>query len=153
MPEEIINKLLIRFIGNIPDKMLSRFNDAGLKKNIEVTGYVSHEKSIEFLYNSDILLLVIPDVKKNEGIIPGKVFEYLASKIPILNIGPEDGDAATVINKCKAGKTFGYSKGKEMLECIMEIIIDNVHTGRLDPDNYSRKNLTHKLTRILEENN
>ena len=41
-------------------------------------------------------------------IITGKIFEYLASKTPILSIGPEKGDASTILNSCKRDKMHFY---------------------------------------------
>ena len=40
---------------------------------------MSHKDSV-FMLNTTVLLLAIPKIKNNEGIVTGKIFEYLASK-------------------------------------------------------------------------
>ena len=37
------------------------------------------------------------------GVVPGKVYEYLASGRPVLGVGPPDGDAAFVLRDAGAG--------------------------------------------------
>ena len=61
------------------------------------------------MMESSVLLLIIPDHHSNRSIITGKLFEYLASGKPILCIGPEDGDAADIINTAGNGKCAGYN--------------------------------------------
>jgi glycosyltransferase involved in cell wall biosynthesis len=146
------DKIVMQFVGNVPDNIISIMTDLGLKKNLKITGYIPHSESINRLINSNLLLLVIPKVKNNKGIITGKLFEYLASLKPILCIAPEDGDAASIIKECNAGKTVEYSKVNEMKEYIMSTVNKKDYSYNSGLDNYSRKNLTHKLTRILEEN-
>jgi hypothetical protein len=44
-------------------------------------------------------LLPLNDVKNQQGIIPGKLFEYLASNQAILAIGPKTGDSAQILHE------------------------------------------------------
>ena len=55
--------------------------------------YVDHDQAIKEMINSDLLFLVIPDLVNNEGIIPGKLFEYIASNTKIILIGNRKSDA------------------------------------------------------------
>jgi hypothetical protein len=75
---------------------------------VEYTGYVDHSQSLRYLKESDALLLIIPQVTHNEGILTGKLFEYLASEKPILGFGPTEGDASRIISQCNAGKMYDY---------------------------------------------
>uniref|UniRef100_UPI0035637511 glycosyltransferase family 4 protein n=1 Tax=Mariniphaga sediminis TaxID=1628158 RepID=UPI0035637511 len=102
------NKLKIRFIGKMSDKINESFNLAGLASHVERIGYVNHKKAIEFMYTSNILLLVIPNIENNLGILTGKLYEYLAVKRPILLIGPEQGDAAKIIHETNSGLVCDY---------------------------------------------
>ena len=56
--------------------------------------YVDHSIAIEYKRKSQVLLLLIPNIKKNKGILTGKLFEYLIAWRPIFAIGPENGDLA-----------------------------------------------------------
>jgi glycosyltransferase involved in cell wall biosynthesis len=98
-----------------------------------------------------MLLLVIPKISNNKGILTGKLFEYLGARKPILCIGPTDGDAAKIIEECKAGKTFDYSDENgiyDFIETYMsnEFIFENKNYLK-----YSRRNLTKNLSKILTD--
>ena len=102
----IKDRIQLRFIGRrdqSSEKLLIDYQD---KLRISIEGYLSKAKLSEQLGNSDALLLVIPDIPANKGIITGKLFDYMGSGKPIIGIGPLDGDAAAVINECQCGKMF-----------------------------------------------
>jgi glycosyltransferase involved in cell wall biosynthesis len=154
LPKEIRSKLRIRFIGKMPSELIERFENAKLTELIELTGYVPHHKAIEFLFSSDMLLLIIPDVKNNEGILTGKLFEYLASQKPILLIGPEKGDAAKIVRETNSGVICGYNDHQKIKEDIIRNF-ELKHSGKLKSASsgymkYSRENLTKKLVEVLE---
>jgi len=143
-------QLLIRFVGKIPASVAQKFKDA--KHLVELVGYVDHQKSIEYLFRSDILLLVIPKVKNNQGILTGKFFEYLAAQKPVLAIGPIDGDLAKIIQETQCGKLFDYADSAGMLQFIQETLETNA--PKIEPEKavqYSRKELTRKITKLFED--
>src|SRR4029077_13262608 len=54
--------------------------------------------------DSDALLLLIPDADgRGQGVLSGKVFEYLAAERPILAAVPPDGAAAGLIREVGTG--------------------------------------------------
>ena len=61
------------------------------------------------MVNSSLLLLMINNVPDNQGIITGKIYEYLAAKVPVLGLGPKDGEAANILQETEAGKIFDYN--------------------------------------------
>jgi glycosyltransferase involved in cell wall biosynthesis len=149
LSEDSKSQLLIRFVGKVPSSVETKFRSSGLE--IELVGYVDHTKSIEYLFRSDLLLLVIPKVNNNKGILTGKFFEYLASQKPILAIGPTDGDLAKIIQETQCGKLFDYEDWKGMLRFIQEKLNSpktTMKTGLVIE--YSRKELTRKLTELFE---
>ncbi len=54
--------------------------------------YLSHQQSLQFASEADGLLLTLADQPGAERVIPGKLFEYLALRRPILSLVP-DGEA------------------------------------------------------------
>jgi len=149
LSEDSKSQLLIRFVGKVPASVETKFRSTGLE--IELVGYVDHCKSIEYLLRSDLLLLVIPKVKNNKGILTGKFFEYLASQKPILAIGPTDGDLAKIIQETNCGKLFDYEDSKGILQFIQEKLVLPKTTMKAETaSQYSRKELTRKLTKLFE---
>lgn len=61
---------------------------------VRTTGYLSHSESVELLRSADLLFLPMHALPRGERarIVPGKTYEYLAAKRPILAAVPE-GDA------------------------------------------------------------
>jgi len=146
--ENLKSNILIRFVGKVPPSVAQKFRNTGLE--VELVGYVDHPKSIEYLFRSDLLLLVIPKVKNNQGILTGKFFEYLASQKPLLAIGPVDGDLARIMEETQCGKLFDYADADGMLRFAEE----KLNAPFTPSDNalaksYSRKELTRKIAEIL----
>jgi hypothetical protein len=90
-------------------------------------------------------------VKNSKGIIPGKLFEYLAAGKPILAIAEDDKcDVAVILSDTKGGLFFsrenlkGLSNFLESLPNNFEFI-PNIEAI----NNYNRKTLTEKLVSII----
>lgn len=149
LDEGLKSQILIRFVGKVLSSIVQQFRSTGLE--IELVGYVDHPKSIEYLFRSDLLLLVLPKVKNNRGILTGKFFEYLASQKPILAIGPIDGDLAKIIQETKCGSMFDYADAEGILQYIQESLNNPVFETNPEMANqYSRKQLTRKIVQLLE---
>lgn len=80
---------------------------------------VSHTEAIDYMLRSNALLLI---TQGEEGTIPGKTFEYLASRRRIICIGT--GDAAIAISNCAAGKSFDRSEENEIFHYLEEAFND-----------------------------
>ena len=166
------NKFLLSYVGTITkDYPLDSIKKSitNLNINLEFTGkadhptkhllneiagfnnHVKHKESINLLLASDMLLLVIPKIANNKGILTGKLFEYLGARKPILCIGPTDGDAAKIIKECKAGTTFDYSDENGIYEFIETCMSNEFIFENKNYLNYSRRNLTKTLSKILND--
>ncbi|MEX0980795.1 MAG: glycosyltransferase family 4 protein [Bacteroidales bacterium] len=143
--------LELRFIGSVSRNQRNKLG-AIPNNHIIYVPYVDHDKAIEYMGLSNLLLLILPEHTSTQGILTGKLFEYLASKRPILGIGPHDCDAAVILSECDAGVMAGYSDETQMRSFISESI--NSHTPRNEKlskpcQRFSRKKLTQQLTEIL----
>src|SRR4051794_8746832 len=93
------DRFKIRFIGELPAAVDGELRAAGLEATIEVTGLVSHERAMELVASSSLLFASggLTDDISERGWIPAKLFEYLASDVPILWLGGTTCDAATLL--------------------------------------------------------
>ncbi|MFW5757771.1 MAG: hypothetical protein ACOCYO_03730, partial [Bacteroidota bacterium] len=107
----------MKFVGAISPQWQKEFQLL-LKNRLEVVNHVAHKQAIQYMTDADMLLLVIPRMKNNEGIVTGKIFEYLASRKPVLGIGPVQGDAARILLDSGAGKMFHYSDHESIFQFI-----------------------------------
>ncbi|MDR6403820.1 MULTISPECIES: glycosyltransferase family 4 protein [Chryseobacterium] len=143
----------LKFAGRIDEKILNSIENSGLKNNILNLGYVSHDKAIGEMQSSDMLLITNFPNESSKGIIPGKIFEYLATGKQIISFGPDNADVAKILNETKAGKHFSYSDFESVKSFILEkfelwkngTLLENTQ----NIEQFSRKNLTKKLAEIL----
>ena len=108
----------------------------------EFISYVSHKEAVAYMQASDALLLFIPNVPNNEGILTGKLFEYLASRRKILLFGPENGDAMRLISECGAGTCYTEN-------LCLDSFLSQPYTGNDNIKLYSRRALAHKMASLL----
>jgi glycosyltransferase involved in cell wall biosynthesis len=153
LPEPIRSQIKFRFVGNISSSVSDLINKAGLNSQLELTGYVPHDKSISYLFDAGILLLLIPDVSENKGILTGKFFEYLATGKPILAIGPTDGDVARILKETGTGSIFFYDDVRGIKEAILNYFNKRgeTHGPNKAIEKYSRRTLTSVLSGIIKE--
>lgn len=149
---ELLNegfKFEINFVGKVSENIKDQIDQFGLKENVKYFGYLKHKESLNHVINSSALLLVIPEIENNKGIITGKIFEYLGAQKPIIGIGPIDGDAGRLIDFCNAGKMFDYNDFIGVKKFVHQLItFSNFHAN----DNYkefSRRHQTEKLAGLI----
>ncbi len=144
----------LKFAGRIDDQILQKIEDSTLKNHIVNLGYISHDKAVEEMYSSDVLLITNFPENASKGIIPGKIFEYLATGNSILSFGPENADVETILNETSTGKHFSYSDKyavREYIELLYNKWKKQTDSGNSSNiENYSRKSLTKELVKVLE---
>ncbi|MGD9899303.1 MAG: hypothetical protein AB7T22_09275 [Calditrichaceae bacterium] len=149
---EILNQMEISFVGSVHKEIEITVADLKLDSYINFHPYISHDKMIAQMINSDLLILVIPDIPENKGIVTGKIFEYMASGNYIIGIGPVNGDAALILEQTRSGKMYAHNQS---LDDVLLSCFQNWKNGRLneadkiETSKYSRKQLSKKLAEIL----
>jgi hypothetical protein len=147
--------LRIRFIGQVDYKVfedLSRFNLMNRTEKIE---YLPHDETLRKAAESSVLLLLLNDKPNVKGIIPGKVFEYLALQRPILCIGVESGDSARIIDETKAGSMVNFGDKEKCLSVLKALYHKyKNNTLAVNPsgiEKYSRQEKAKEISGILDE--
>lgn len=143
----------LKFVGRIDDKILHEIENSSLKNSIVNLGYLSHDKAINEMQRSDILLITNFPNESSKGIIPGKIFEYLATGKQIISFGPDQTDVSKILDETNAGKHFSYTDSEKIKEFILEKFElwknGNLLENTQNIEQFSRKNLTEKLAEIL----
>ena len=138
--------LELHLVGKISDQVIKSVKENGLEKHLFLQGYVTHSEAVNIQQNSDVLLLIEIDSRETRGIIPGKIFEYLAARRPILAIGPENWDAARIISETQSGTTYTYRDTKELKNKLLQyydlFLEKKLNVDSTDLQKYSRRYLT-----------
>jgi hypothetical protein len=151
------NDFKIRLIGRFGNEIFEMINNASFKENIEIINYLPHKQSIIELQRSDVLLLIVDESKESEEIVPGKVYEYLGVKKPILAIGPEKGAIADLLSETNAGLIAHQSNIEKIKENLLNFyykwknkeILYNPNLNEINK--YERKNAAKKLAELFNE--
>jgi glycosyltransferase involved in cell wall biosynthesis len=147
--------LEIRLIGPVDYQIFKSIEDHGLNIFLRHTAYKAHKDVIDDLLDSALQLLPINNTANLLGVVPGKLFEYIGSKRPILCVGTKKGDAARIITETKAGKVFDYDE-KELLKNYLLNAFGKFKSKELKVESedflrFSRKELAGKVASTLDE--
>jgi glycosyltransferase involved in cell wall biosynthesis len=146
-------QVVVEFIGNV-NSAFKEFvkEDIILSSFTKFTSTIPHKELLQLYGQTDLMLLVLAHTALAPGNLPGKLFEYLASGIPILAVGPVDGDAADVIHKAKAGEIFERNDETAMVNMLRRQY-DLWKSGNIgsttDATPFTRKKLTDQLIGLI----
>ena len=146
--------LRLRLVGKVDREVYDAIAEAGLKDNVIDLGYRDHLTAVREQLAATVLVLPLRNDPEYRPILPGKLFEYLASRRPILGIGQEDGAMARVLADTGAGVTAGWDN----LDSIRDFIdkaweqfkAGGVPAVEGDIARFSRRSLTRELAALLE---
>jgi len=147
----------LEITGNVDEGIRNEWKKLELEEFIVHKPFVPHKQAIEIMHSSHMLLLPIPKSENNKGIITGKIFEYLASRRPILSIGPKDGNASEILSLCGKEPMLEYSNKIGMRTMISSAYINfknnNLErvTGNLIYRNYSRMGCAEQLSNVINQ--
>lgn len=145
--------LQIRLAGKVDAEILDALKERGLA--VENLGYVTHEDAVKEQRAASVLILPLRQDPEYLKVLPGKIFEYLASRRPVIGVGQTDGAAALVLKDAEAGVMVGWDDKENTMKALKEAW-NNYKSGAAAEasgsiDNYSRKALTARLAKLLEE--
>lgn len=151
--EDFRKNFQLKFVGRIDDRILDKITSSELNNSVKNLGYLPHSEANLEMQNSDLLLITNFPEDKSKGIIPGKIFEYLATKNQIISFGPKESDVKRILEETHAGKHFSYDDYESLKAFILEKFNDwksgNLSSNTENIEQFSRKNLTKKLAEIL----
>lgn len=148
------HQISIRFVGANSPNEINVHNKSNIFK---FTGFVSRTKALQYLSSSNVLLLFLSK-ERGKDVIPSKIFEYLASKKPILAVVPPDGEVAKIVSKTRAGIVADFENVSEIKKAFFELYMtwkqrnDNQNESKEDEINkYNQKYITKRYANVLNE--
>ena len=128
-------------------------NKYNLNSVVHINGFIPHNEVLLKQNQSDILLLISWNNPKEEIFIPGKVYEYMALKRPIISIGYKKGSLKDLIDKTGIG--IHTSDIDILKEGIMKYYEEFILNGKLefkakkDIEEYSINNMASEFSKLL----
>ncbi len=125
--------VIVRFAGDFRPRDRAYASDLGLADRIEVHGHVPRRRALALQRDSEALLLLVPDSRGlGRGIVPAKLFEYLAAGRPILAAVPPDGEAAAIVRDADAGDVVAPDD-VDAIRWALARLLERFDEGRLEP--------------------
>ena len=145
--------LQIKLIGKTDKEIVEAIRSRGLGANLQDLGYLPHAETVSAQKGADILMLPLRQEPEYAKVYPGKLFEYLAARRPVLGIGQEDGACAAVLAQTGAGVMYDWDK-LEPVQSFIDAQWERFKIGdncpiHSDISKYERKVLTQKLVELL----
>jgi glycosyltransferase involved in cell wall biosynthesis len=120
--ESGLDDVVVRFVGGFRAADREFAESLGLAEHVEVIPFVPRRRSLELQRDSEALLLILPEAGgRGTGVIPGKVFEYLAAERPILAAVPPGGAAADLIDETGAGIVAPVDDAESLRAALVEL--------------------------------
>ena len=146
----------LRIVGAQDSYVESLVRDFEIPDITEFTGFIPHRASLEYQVNSSLLLIVLRESEANPGLVPGKVYEYLGSRTPILAIMPSDYEAARIIRDSEAGTIVGESDEAGIERCILDSYAayksgDDISNRNNDISAYERRAGARRLAELFSD--
>ena len=95
---ELPDDVKFQFIGNYFIETQNLLKSESLNDYIEIIPQQNHPKAVELIRTADLLLLFITEKERND-FVPGKVFEYIRSAVPIFSMIPTNGEVAHILRE------------------------------------------------------
>jgi hypothetical protein len=89
-------------MGVASDEVLREAERLDVRAWVEVLDFQPYAEAMRRMQAADLLLLVVGDT--HGGLIPAKLFDYLAVRRPILGIGPRGSEAEGILREAGAGE-------------------------------------------------
>ncbi|MDC7993671.1 glycosyltransferase family 4 protein [Altibacter sp. HG106] len=148
-------QLEIKLVGHYSAEVLEDLEHFGLSQNTTLVGYVPHEEAVALQRQAQVLLLVEMNREETRAIIPGKLFEYLSARRPILALGPKGTDVEQIIQRTKAGTYITYAEETELIQTIEtyfhQFLQQELNIPKTDISEYSREAIAKKMAQLLHD--
>ncbi len=138
------------FIGKFRDENVKRVEKLKLNESIKVVDYLPHQQCVNNLVNSDVLWMIVGDDVGS----PGKVYEYIGARKPILGCAPEGFIKQAILEA--GGKVVAPNDVAGIKQAILEFY--EAYRAKALPtppeevvQKYDRITLTGHLVKLFEE--
>ena len=148
-------RLKIRLVGKTDEQILSAIHSEGLSANLIDLGYQPHMEAVKAQRTTSLLILPLRKEPEYKAVLPGKLFEYLASWRPVLGIGQPDGAMSMILNTTKTGVVLDW-EDKISLDKYIDLCWERHLKGDLrvedaDISQFTRRNLTRRMAELLDQ--
>lgn len=154
----LVSPVRVHFLGGVSPEIRARFDriigDHGLEGQFFFPGDIPYAAAKQAQIDADYLLLIVDTGATSDGVIPGKLFEYVSARRPIFAL-TDPGATATIIREGRLGWTVDAEDKAGCKKLLAEVLAQPVPEV-LAPDEgylqqFDRKRLTGRLAELFDE--
>ncbi len=145
-----------RSVGKTDGEVMQKAQELGIRDLIEIIPQVPRNQALQYMANSQMLLLLLNLAGNTMGRIPGKLYEYFAVKRPIICLSPAGSDSDNMITEVGAGFSAEYHQKNEIKKLLVHFFeiwqkdkIIKIETANFEK--YTNYNQTQKIAKLLDE--
>jgi hypothetical protein len=126
LPEDIRAQIETRFVGRISDG--ERRELEGRRSAVQVIGFLPQDQALQHMQRTDCLLLTMT----NEISLPGKLYEYLAARKPIIALTPAGSELDRFMRQAKAGWGVDHRDSESIKRLLAMLSEQKTGTGQVE---------------------
>lgn len=148
----------VRILGGVSPEIRARYDEIlawdSIADLFRFEGDVPQRAALEAQVNCDYLLLIVDTGETSDGVIPGKLFEYIAARRPIFALC-DPGVTQHIIERAGAGHVVpaeDVNQCEALLRSVLsapvprEVALDNAYLAQFD-----RKAIAKRFAGLLDE--
>ncbi len=146
----------LTFLGKWSPDFRKTVEEKQLGEVVEFIPYLPHREALRRAGRFNALALAIETgLPGSAGVTPGRIYEYLYLKKPILALCPLDSDLAGLLRRCQAGEALDYNDREGIKRVLWEWMVDRGNLKNryrfTGVEEFSRVYQARKLAGFVEE--
>jgi glycosyltransferase involved in cell wall biosynthesis len=147
----------LQLLGQVDRSVVQAITRYGVGELVRQVGQVKREEALKATFNSQALLLLLNRADNALGRIPGKLFEYLAARRPIVCLGPPGSDVDSILRQTGAGQAIAHGDMAGIKARLLGLFRTYLAEGNLpSPTNdqiyqFTNQRLTGQVAALLDQ--
>lgn len=145
------DKLQIKLAGVVDFTVKQKIKDCNLENNFIDLGVVDRKVAIQLMLDSSLLLLPVNKAENAKGRLPGKIYENLRARKPILSLGMKGSDVEGILKSTQAGINCEYDDYETIKDFVLKTYQGKNINHDSDVTSFTCENQTRILAGFLDE--
>lgn len=155
---DLVRPVRVRMLGGVAPEIRARYDAIlqayGIAEHFDFAGDVSYREAMQAQINCDYLLLIVDTGETSDGVIPGKLFEYVAARRPLFALC-DPGATRQIIERANIGVVVDAEDVEACEKALEELLRQPVPREMARNDDYlaqfDRREIARRFAKLLEE--
>lgn len=153
----LANRVRVRILGDVSPEIRRQYDvilrTYAIESLFRFEGDVSYQDAMDAQVNCDYLLLIVDHGETSDGVVPGKLFEYVAARRPIFALCNQ-GITKNIVERAAIGWVVGTEDvaecQRQLLECIDMHPLMVLERDEIFVEQFDRRGIARSFARLLD---